>query len=259
MDTKGWCFRVSKRLETEAYVSCWNNWKTKTLQEIQNYFLAWAKLWRGWVSSCSPPQTHSGPHLAGPPLPLLPWPSSHLQVRKIWQTIAPPERLMARLLKPQSKEFLGERFSHSCLDSLRDSDSLCQGAVASNILTTTHKEKHILYQDLVHIHITETQGVMWDVFFSSILLYFTFAKKRVMGLPWWSSGWKSACQCRGHGFSSWSKKIPHAAGQLGPCATTTEPAALQPMRCKYRAHVPKLLKPTHSKVCELQPLRLLTL
>ena len=27
-----------------------------------------------------------------------------------------------------------------------------------------------------------------------------------------------------HGFESWSGKIPHAAEQLSPCATTTEPA-----------------------------------
>ena len=37
------------------------------------------------------------------------------------------------------------------------------------------------------------------------------------------SGWESACQCRGHGFDPWSRKIPHAMEQLSPCATTTEP------------------------------------
>ena len=47
------------------------------------------------------------------------------------------------------------------------------------------------------------------------------------GLPWWRSGWESACRCRGHGFEPWSGKIPHAAEQLGPCATTTEPAHLE--------------------------------
>ena len=26
-----------------------------------------------------------------------------------------------------------------------------------------------------------------------------------------------------HGFEPWSGKIPHAAEQLSPCATTTEP------------------------------------
>ena len=36
------------------------------------------------------------------------------------------------------------------------------------------------------------------------------------GLPWWCSGWESACQSRGHGFHLWSGKIPHAAQQLSP-------------------------------------------
>ena len=35
---------------------------------------------------------------------------------------------------------------------------------------------------------------------------------------------ESACQRRGHGFEPWSGNIPHAAEQLSPCATTTEPA-----------------------------------
>ena len=46
-------------------------------------------------------------------------------------------------------------------------------------------------------------------------------------LPWWRSGWESVCQRRGHGFEPWSGKIPHAAEQLGPWATTTEPARLE--------------------------------
>ena len=49
------------------------------------------------------------------------------------------------------------------------------------------------------------------------------------GLPWWRSGWESACQCRGHGFEHWSGGIPHAAEQLGPWATTTEPEHLEPV------------------------------
>ena len=47
------------------------------------------------------------------------------------------------------------------------------------------------------------------------------------GLPWWRSGWESACQCRGHGFEPWSGKIPHAAKQQAPWATTIEPARLE--------------------------------
>ena len=40
-------------------------------------------------------------------------------------------------------------------------------------------------------------------------------RKKFLGLPWWHSGWESACQCRGHEFEPWSGKIPHAAEQLG--------------------------------------------
>ena len=62
----------------------------------------------------------------------------------------------------------------------------------------------------------------------------SFKKKR--GLPWWRSGWESACQCRGYGFEPWSGKIPHAAEQLGPWATTTEPARLEPVLRNKRGH-----------------------
>ena len=43
------------------------------------------------------------------------------------------------------------------------------------------------------------------------------------GLPWWSSGKESTCQRRGHGFHPRSRRLPGTAGQLSPCATTTEP------------------------------------
>ena len=49
-------------------------------------------------------------------------------------------------------------------------------------------------------------------------------KQNKVGLPWCRSGLKSAYQCRGHGLNPWSGKIPHAAKQLSPCATATEPA-----------------------------------
>ena len=55
-----------------------------------------------------------------------------------------------------------------------------------------------------------------------------------LGLPWWRSGWESACQCRGHGFEPWSGKIPHATEQLGLWATTTEPVRLEPVLCNKR-------------------------
>ena len=38
------------------------------------------------------------------------------------------------------------------------------------------------------------------------------------------------------GFEPWSGKIPHAVEQLGPWATTTEPACLEPVLCNKRGH-----------------------
>ena len=76
-----------------------------------------------------------------------------------------------------------------------------------------------------------SQGIFF--FFSSIHIimsnYFIWKhmEKLILGLPWWRSGWESACQCREHGFEPWSGKIPHAAEQLSLWATTTEPARLE--------------------------------
>ena len=50
------------------------------------------------------------------------------------------------------------------------------------------------------------------------------SQKLSPGLPRWRSGLESACQCRGHGLTPWSRKIPRATEQLSPCTTTTEPA-----------------------------------
>ena len=60
--------------------------------------------------------------------------------------------------------------------------------------------------------------------------------KKYQGLPWWRSGWESACRCRGHGFEPWSGRVPHAAEQLGPWATTAEPARLEPVLRNKRGH-----------------------
>ena len=49
------------------------------------------------------------------------------------------------------------------------------------------------------------------------------------GVPWWYSGWNSACQRSGCGFDPWSRKILHAehlkalvSQLLSLCATTSE-------------------------------------
>ena len=52
---------------------------------------------------------------------------------------------------------------------------------------------------------------------------FQGATRFAVGLPSWSSGWESTCQCRGHGFNLQSGKIAHAAEKRSPCSTTTEP------------------------------------
>ena len=49
-----------------------------------------------------------------------------------------------------------------------------------------------------------------------------------LGLPWWLSGEESASQCRRHGFSPWSGKIPHAMERLSPRITTTMPVLWSP-------------------------------
>ena len=49
-------------------------------------------------------------------------------------------------------------------------------------------------------------------------------KSLILRAGWdFPGGKESACQWRRHEFNPWSKKIPHAAKQLSPCATTTEP------------------------------------
>ena len=70
-------------------------------------------------------------------------------------------------------------------------------------------------------------------------------------LRWWLRGKEPACQCRRHMLDPWSGKIPHAAGQLSPCATTTEPV-LWSASCKYWARGSQLLKSAHSGACASQ-------
>ena len=55
-----------------------------------------------------------------------------------------------------------------------------------------------------------------------------FLKVLCKRVPWWLTGKESTCQFRGHGFDSWSRKIPHVPQQLRPCAVTTEPMLWSP-------------------------------
>ena len=76
----------------------------------------------------------------------------------------------------------------------------------------------------------------WTDLLDSLRICDWVRQKATVGLPWWHSGWESACQCRGHGFEPWSGRIPHAAEQLGPWATIAELARLKPVLHNRRGH-----------------------
>ena len=65
----------------------------------------------------------------------------------------------------------------------------------------------------------------WRVF----LYYQSYLKIATQGASLVAQWLRNACQCRGHGFEPWSGKIPRAAERLGPWATITEPARLEPV------------------------------
>ena len=48
-----------------------------------------------------------------------------------------------------------------------------------------------------------------------------------IGLFWWLSGKKSACQCRRLRFDPWSRKIPWTAGELRLFTTAANPVCLE--------------------------------
>ena len=84
--------------------------------------------------------------------------------------------------------------------------------------------------------------------------YFYSFKNMYVELPWWSSGKEYALKCRGHRFDPWSRKVPHAMGQLSPCVTITESICLQSMLCnKKRAHTPQLESSFHLLQLEKSP------
>ena len=60
----------------------------------------------------------------------------------------------------------------------------------------------------------------------------------------WPSSKEYVCQCRRCRFNPWSRKIPHAAEQLSPSATTTEPGLWSPETTTAKALVPQSLRST---------------
>ena len=84
-------------------------------------------------------------------------------------------------------------------------------------------------------------------------------KGQIRGLPWWLSGKESACQCKGHRFDPWSRKIPHASEQLSPRATITEPTRLRhgSLHASHtEAYTPHTRKPTRYTAHAPQPEKL---
>ena len=63
-------------------------------------------------------------------------------------------------------------------------------------------------------------------------------KKTTLGHPWYLSGKESICQCRGHRFNLWSRKIPQAVDQLSPYATTPKPVLCSPCDATTESRVP---------------------
>ena len=104
-----------------------------------------------------------------------------------------------------------------------------QGLIYPLTLTVKYSTRPKVYTQLRLIELMDKIGWLDQHSFIH-----SFIQKLLCGLPWWHSGWESACQCREHGFEPWSGKIPHAAEQLGPWATTTEPARLEPVLCNKR-------------------------
>ena len=55
-----------------------------------------------------------------------------------------------------------------------------------------------------------------------------WSKNVAMGLPWWLTGGVSICQGRRRGFKPWSRKTPHARGQVSPRSAAGEPVLSSP-------------------------------
>ena len=60
---------------------------------------------------------------------------------------------------------------------------------------------------------------------------------RHWGFPWWLSDKEFACQCRKHGFDTWSVKIHPALETLTLCATTIDPELQSPWATATETHM----------------------
>ena len=94
----------------------------------------------------------------------------------------------------------------------------------------------------------ESQTCQWECNWtnfgeSNMTLSIKTLNRPAYRLPWWSSGWESACQCSGHEFNLWSRKIPHAKEQLSPRTKLRKPVHLEPVLHNRRSRCNE--KPKH--------------
>ena len=113
-------------------------------------------------------------------------------------------------------------------------------SICGKIKLTVHMAFNYYYCFYVSLDLPKCLPISLSIFLSD---HFSTSLRSSFGLPWWRSGWESACQCRGHGFEPWSGKIPHAAGWLGPWPTIAEPACLEPVLRNKRGHYSE--RPAH--------------
>lgn len=67
----------------------------------------------------------------------------------------------------------------------------------------------------LHLAVYQSLGENWAAAILGFPWYVVSPRQRSYlkepgGLPWWYSGWNSACQRSGCGFDPWSRKIPRA-------------------------------------------------
>ena len=95
-----------------------------------------------------------------------------------------------------------------------------------------HQELHeVCFSQFLFLH---RECIYEVICFEKMRFVFTIG---FLGLPWWSGGWESTCQCRGHEFDPWSGKIPHAT---------------KPSDHNYGAHRTQLLKGLHPRAHTVQ-------
>ena len=122
------------------------------------------------------------------------------------------------------------------------------GCMCACMCIYTHTHTHIL----IHIHVSKLK---LDVKICTLDYTFYFHKKLVKvnfkpcgsGTSLVAQWVRIRCQCRGHGFYPWPRKIPHDVEQLSLWATTTEP-----MVHNKRSHWEACALQVGSSPCSLQ-------